>query len=693
MLTKPKYGQIQKSSVGPSGLRFSKIQKLTSVFLLVALVALSAKVFQLTTKPEATLRSIADSDDATGNAFFTQRETLVLAINFERWLSGNETKRAVLIRRSLLGQRLNVKDSAGVTNAERASSAYLKALQEIDNCLAEEGEGVLLESRQTSVRNTCGDSLEVLTFEARQLGIEISNSGDVRLRDIIRRDRDDRDTQIIQLLLVVASLLVVGGLLGISRARALQRVRRVIEDDEEKLKDARDSLALLEAQVEERIKSDKIQRTEDQRLDTELRSMIAELRDTATSAIAIEAFANGLHRLIDSEFIYVQFFAGAEERDLAYLLRGDAASMIDFEQLGIDREFRSDMLTASQKILNENDGGSVSMTVIGHEASPKTLSDFKKLGLLDDASMFVPISEGQIVLGCVVFQKRHQAVLLPNQNAAVQSAVAQAANSIGAIRSLSLVQKVRENEQVVSELRALDRLKDEFTANVNHELRTPLTSIIGYLELVLTDSQHLPETTLGYLATVRRNADRLTELIERLLVVAKSDNQNADFLRGEVDFAEVVRNAVQVVSQKDPAKSIDIKTEIDQAEFSMIGDQLRLEQIVINLVSNAVKFSKGYSTVFVTLRRLPSEPDGACEAELTIKDSGIGIPANEITDLFNRFFRASNATKALIPGTGLGLSIVKKFVEDHKGEISINSVVGHGTTVLVRLPLAPINSV
>ncbi len=663
-----------------------------SVFLVVALVALSAKVSQLTTKPEATLRSIADSDDATGNAFFTQRETLVLAINFERWLSGNETKRAVLIRRSLLGQRLNVKDSAGITNAERASSAYLKALQEIDNCLAEEGEGVLLVPRQTSVRNTCGDSLEVLTFEARQLGIEISNSGDVRLRDIIRRNRDDRDTQIIQLLLVVASLLVVGGLLGTSRARALQRVRRVIEEDEEKLKDVRDSLALLEAQVEERIKSDKIQRTEDQRLDTELRSMIAELRDSTTSKIAIEVFANGLHRLIDSEFVYVQFFAGAEEQDLAYLLRGDAASMIDFEQLGIDREFRSDMLTASQKIFNENDGGSVSMTAVSREASPKTLSDLKKLGL-DDTSMFMPISEGQIVLGYVVLRKRHHDVLNPSQYAAVQSAVAQAANSIGAIRSLSLVQKVRENEQVVSELRALDRLKDEFTANVNHELRTPLTSIIGYLELVLSDSQHLPETTKSYLATVRRNADRLTELIERLLVVAKSDGQSAEFLLGEVDLAEVVRNAVRAVRQKDPAKSIDIKTEIDQVGFSMIGDQLRLEQIVINLVSNAVKFSKGYSTVFVTLRRLPSEPDGACEAELTIKDSGIGIPANEISDLFNRFFRASNATKALIPGTGLGLSIVKKFVEDHKGKISINSVVGHGTTVLVRLPLAPINSV
>jgi signal transduction histidine kinase len=327
------------------------------------------------------------------------------------------------------------------------------------------------------------------------------------------------------------------------------------------------------------------------------------------------------------------------------------------------------------------------MTEISHEISQKFLIDFEKLGL-NDTSMFVPISEGQIVLGCVVFQKRYQAALLPNQYAAVQSAVAYAANSIGAIRSLSLVQKVRENEQVMSELRALDRLKDEFAANVNHELRTPLTSIIGYLELVLSDSQLLPETTLSYLTTVRRNADRLLELIERLLVVAKTDDLDTSFRHAEVDLAEIVRDAVQVVSQKDLSKSIDIKVEIEQVGFYMNGDQLRLEQIVINLVSNAVKFSKGGSTVFVTLRRLPSEPGGASEAELTIKDSGIGIPANEISDLFKRFFRASNASKALIPGTGLGLSIAKKFVEDHKGKISIDSVVGHGATVLVRLPLS-----
>lgn len=692
MLNKPNDEETQESLTSSIGLRFSKVQRLASLFLLVALVALGAKVFQLTTKPEATLRSIADSDDAIGNAFFTQRETLVLAINFERWMSGNETKRAVLIRRSLLGQRLNVKDTLGVTNAERASSTYLQALEEVDSCLAKEAEGVLSVARQESVREDCGGSLEVLTFEARQLGVEISNAGDVRLREIIRRDRENRDTQIIQLLSIVALLLAVGGFLGISRARALQGVRRVVESDQNKLSEARDSLSLLEAEINARIEADTIQRIEDQRLDRELRSIVANLRKAPSSAIAIEVFADGLHRLINSEFIYVQFFAGAEERDLAYSIHGDIATAVDFEHLGIDRDFKSEILIASQKIWNETDAGRTFISELRKCVPAKVLIEFDKLGFSEDSD-FMPIGEGQIVLGYVVFRKRSTSVFQQSQFAAVKNAVAQAANSVGAIRSTALVQRIRENEQVVAELRALDKLKDDFTANVNHELRTPLTSIIGYLELVLSDSQNLPDAAINYLSTVKRNADRLAELIERLLVVAKSDNELADFAHGEVDLAAVVRSAVQAVSQKDPTKSIDIKTEVDNFDFRMIGDKLRLEQVVINLVSNAVKFSKGYSTVSVSLRHLQGKQNSDAEAELIIEDSGIGIPANEIPELFNRFFRASNATKALIPGTGLGLSIVKQFVENHRGKISIESVIGRGTTVTVRLPLTRSNLV
>ncbi|MGA0107515.1 MAG: histidine kinase dimerization/phospho-acceptor domain-containing protein, partial [Ilumatobacteraceae bacterium] len=346
------------------------------------------------------------------------------------------------------------------------------------------------------------------------------------------------------------------GLLGVSRTRALNRIRRVIEDDQEDLKNTRDSLALLEAQIEERIEIDKIQRAEDQRLDTEMRAIITELRNATDSENAITALANGIHRLIHSEITFVQFFAGAEDRDLASLKRGDTSATFDFGNQGIDREFSSEMSKVAQKIWHESEAGSVSIKEISDSLSTNALNELKELGL-DESSVIMPVSEGQVVLGYVVFKNSGNGWLPPNQLSAVQSAVGQTANSIGAIRSSSLVQRIRENEQVVSELRALDRLKDEFTANVNHELRTPLTSIIGYLELVLSDSQNLPAATLDYLETVRRNADRLTELIERLLVVARSDSQSEALMRTEVYLAQVIRDAVQVVGQKDSTKSVE----------------------------------------------------------------------------------------------------------------------------------------
>jgi len=275
-----------------------------------------------------------------------------------------------------------------------------------------------------------------------------------------------------------------------------------------------------------------------------------------------------------------------------------------------------------------------------------------------------------------------------NEVAALQNSVSQAANAIGALRSTALVRQVRENQQVVSELRQLDRLKDEFTANVNHELRTPLTSIIGYLEVISSDSAELSPTTKKYLSTVRRNADRLLELIERLLVVSRSATEGEAQKADDVDFAEIVVESVRTVREKHPANSVNVTTDIAPGSFVMSGDRLRLEQIVLNVVGNAVKFSGNSQVVSVKLRHALDEFGKPFAAELVVEDSGIGIPANEIPHLFSRFFRASNAEKALVPGTGLGLSIVKKFVEDHNGSIAVDSVIGEGTTVTVRLPLS-----
>ena len=667
--------------------RFSRIQKIAVAILLIAGLALGGQVFQLAIQPETTLRSIADSDDATGNAFFTQRETLVLAVYLERWMSGNENKRSVLVRRALLGQRLNVRDSEGIANGERASLAYLESLEKIDGCLASASDGVLTSVNQNSVRQACGDEIEVLIFEARQLGVDISGAGDVRVRDIIQGDREARGAQTLRLLVLVVLMLVVGGFLGLSRTKTFRRLRQVLEEDQIQLGVSQGELRNMEVELDKRIESESRQRSEDQRLDAAVRVLTTSIRKATSESAIAEILVNSLREFLNSDLIYIHLFANPEQPDFVHVVPGNEASRSRVAELGIGPDSSAGMSAVAQSVWQQAEIRPIPLLEL-RTYMPTTLIDkLEQLGITGNSDL-VPIGEGQQVLGYLIIRRSLVREWQANEVAALQNSVSQAANAIGALRSTALVRQVRENQQVVSELRQLDRLKDEFTANVNHELRTPLTSIIGYLEVISSDSAELSPTTKKYLSTVRRNADRLLELIERLLVVSRSATEGEAQKADDVDFAEIVVESVRTVREKHPANSVNVTTDIAPGSFVMSGDRLRLEQIVLNVVGNAVKFSGNSQVVSVKLRHALDEFGKPFAAELVVEDSGIGIPANEIPHLFSRFFRASNAEKALVPGTGLGLSIVKKFVEDHNGSIAVDSVIGEGTTVTVRLPLS-----
>lgn len=676
--------------VSGTGFTFSSLQKAALGILVVGVFVLGVQVFRLATQPVETLRSIVDSDDASSNAFFTQRETLVLAIYFERWLSGNEVRRTVLVRRALLGQRLNVKDQAGVANAERANPAYLESLRKIDACLTDAGDEKLSSFDQILQRQACGEALDVLVFAARQLAIDISGSGDERLREIVRRDRLERRNQTSRLLLTIGSLTLVGGFLSISRTRSLWLVRRVVEQDQLKLEQAQNLLQTVEAELTSNIAKDKLRRSEDERLDAAVRILTTDIRRATSATIVIDRLASGLDRFLHSDLVYVHLFGNAEDPDRASLVRKNMASPVGMGEVGINRGLSYEILQAVETVWRAVGSKPTIMGELKRSFSSELLVKLSQLGVHDN-SLLIPMGEGQTIFGFVIVERSGASTWQPNEIDSTQNVVSQAANSIGGFRASFLVQEIRKNQQVVSELRQLDRMKDEFTANVNHELRTPLTSIIGYLDVIANESDDLNPTTNKYLSIVRRNADRLLELIERLLVVSRSGSGSGILKSEEVDLAEVVSRSVEAVRAKDPSESVVIKTSIDPPSIRMNGDRLRLEQIVVNLVSNAVKFSPDYSTVHVELRRSDDTEDGHPEAILKVRDVGIGIPADEIPQLFDRFFRASNAEKALIPGTGLGLSIVELFVVDHHGSISVESTVGVGTTMTVRLPLSQIS--
>lgn len=228
-------------------------------------------------------------------------------------------------------------------------------------------------------------------------------------------------------------------------------------------------------------------------------------------------------------------------------------------------------------------------------------------------------------------------------------------------------------------LRELDRMKDEFVSLVSHELRTPLTSIRGYLALFKEDGGNLTPKQRQFIKVVDRNAQRLLELVGDLLFLAKLDAGSFAIELNEVDLAQVVQESIEACRPIAESQEIELVAGIASLP-PLLGDRARLAQVLDNLVSNALKFTPAGGRVSVTL----SAANGG--AVLEVKDTGLGISAEEQPLLFQRFFRSSRATENAIPGTGLGLTITKAIVERHGGRITLESTEDVGTTVRVEIP-------
>ncbi len=235
----------------------------------------------------------------------------------------------------------------------------------------------------------------------------------------------------------------------------------------------------------------------------------------------------------------------------------------------------------------------------------------------------------------------------------------------------------------ITELVVASRIKEEFVASVSHELRTPLTSIVGYTDVILDDSENLPEDARAYLLVVQRNARRLHRLVDDLLSTAlQSVATVLDVER--VSVTELLeRSAVEARKAAAAAGlELDLDTASGGAKLDINGDSERLAQVFDNLFSNAIKYTPAGGRVEGSVGR-----DGDV-AVVRVRDTGRGIAESEQSKIFNKFFRGSGVLTDAIPGVGLGLSITKTIVDAHGGSITVSSELGKGTTFEVRLPLA-----
>jgi signal transduction histidine kinase len=227
--------------------------------------------------------------------------------------------------------------------------------------------------------------------------------------------------------------------------------------------------------------------------------------------------------------------------------------------------------------------------------------------------------------------------------------------------------------------RRLERLRDAFVAAVSHELRTPLTSISGFLELLADEEHELGPAGRRYVDVIRRGNDRLRRIVEDLLLVAEIEAERLELRPTPTDLAELAAATVEDAAATAVENGIELSLDV-KGSLPLEADAARLRQVLDNLVSNALKFTPSGGSVTLSA----SNGDGPLRVEVT--DTGIGVPQDELGQLFSRFYRASSARRRAIPGTGLGLVIARAIIEAHGGTISLEPREDEGTRVTVTLP-------
>lgn len=227
----------------------------------------------------------------------------------------------------------------------------------------------------------------------------------------------------------------------------------------------------------------------------------------------------------------------------------------------------------------------------------------------------------------------------------------------------------------------VDRMKSEFLTTAAHELRTPMASIMGFAELLML-REFPPERTKDMLATMHRQARRLTDLINELLDLARIEARaGKDFKISRQHIEPVIRDAIAALNVDGDRSRMQLYLPENLPELDI--DPAKMQQAIINVLSNAYKYSPKGGPIDISARR--RERDGAAQVAIIVRDHGIGMTADQSARVFERFFRADPSGN--IPGTGLGMSLVKEIMDSHGGSVEVDSEVGQGTSVSLWLPV------
>lgn len=235
-----------------------------------------------------------------------------------------------------------------------------------------------------------------------------------------------------------------------------------------------------------------------------------------------------------------------------------------------------------------------------------------------------------------------------------------------------------------AELEKLERVRKDFVINVSHELRTPLASIQGYTETLLDGAIHDDQHNVRFLTIIRQNAERLARLTGDLMTLSRLELKTTKFQFAAYYVNDLLVDCVDSMRPMADKKNVRLVVAPAGESVEVFCDSESVHQIMSNLLDNALKYTPEGGLIEVSARALSGEPE---MVEVAVRDSGIGIPAEELPRLFERFYRVDKARSRELGGTGLGLAIVKHLVRAHKGAVRVESEVGRGSTFIFTLPV------
>ena len=409
-----------------------------------------------------------------------------------------------------------------------------------------------------------------------------------------------------------------------------------------------------------------------------LRAMAREaglrIRDHLVARDVLNAGQLAVEQIVDSDAAYLRLMDGDQigsvvGRAPRWLLPADTIrAELPPEGMGA---LRAHFRAQTSMVINDLGGEEAS------QVPPRLRQILREAGVV--AQLMTPFGVGGELLGIIVLQRmRAGRRWTPAEVDAMESVAA----DLG--RGLNHARLYETENRLVEDLRGLDQAKSSFFATVSHELRAPLTTIEGYVEMFGDgEAGEVTSQQRQMLEAIDRSTVRLRNLVDDVFTLAKLESGTFTTVMRPVDLADVIGAAADAVRPSVIAGGLTLTVTGPERELMVDGDASQLDRVVINLLSNAVKFTpKGGSVEVSAFAERKS-------AVIRVCDTGIGIPASDQKELFNRFFRASNATGRSIPGTGLGLAIVRMVVVNHGGDIDLQSTEGAGTTVTVWLPLLP----